>query len=161
VGRDGKTYHLGYKAHIAADSESEQPVAFIAAPANENEKRHAYKLLDKTLEATKGRVKTLVADSQYSSGRLKEKLSAYGVEAVIPYPANQHPREKGLLRVNEHFRNHGPAWERRIYRRRASNARSLFKIVRQIFHHPPVTHACLLRNFADQLLPRLHTRLNV
>jgi transposase len=64
VGRDGKTCHLGYKAHMAADSESELPVAFIAAPANENEKRHAYKLLDKTLRATKGRVKTLVADSQ-------------------------------------------------------------------------------------------------
>jgi hypothetical protein len=53
------------------------------APANENEKKHAYKLLDKTLEATRGRVKKLVADSQYSSGRLREKISAHGVDAVI------------------------------------------------------------------------------
>jgi len=67
VGRSGKTYELGYKAHIAADSESELPLAFIVAPANENEKKHAYKLLKKTLKLTRGRVKTLVADSQYSS----------------------------------------------------------------------------------------------
>jgi hypothetical protein len=39
-------------------------------------------------------VKTLVADSQYSSGRLREKLSAYGVEAVIPYPANSVQERK-------------------------------------------------------------------
>ena len=70
MGRDGKTCHLGYKAHMAADSESELPLAIIVAPANENEKRHAYKLLDKTLRATKGRVKTLVADSQAESPQL-------------------------------------------------------------------------------------------
>lgn len=39
VGRNGKTYGLGYKAHIGADSESELPLAFIVAPANENEKK--------------------------------------------------------------------------------------------------------------------------
>jgi transposase len=61
VGRSGKTYNLGYKAHIAADSESELPVALTVAPANENEKKHAYKLLDKTLEATRGRVKKLAS----------------------------------------------------------------------------------------------------
>jgi len=131
VGRSGKTYELGYKVHIAADSESELPIAFIVAPANENEKKHAYKLLDKTLEATKGRVKKLVADSQYSSRRLREKSSAHGVEAVIPYPANQRPREKGLLRVDEHFRTHGPARERRIYRRRASIERMISRLKEQ------------------------------
>jgi transposase len=151
VGGDGKTYHLGYKAHIAADSESELPVAFIVAPANENEKRHAYKLLDKTLRATKGRVKTLVADSQYSSGRLREKLSAYGVEAVIPYPANQRPREKGLLRVDEHFRTHGPAQERRIYRRRASVERMISRLKEHLGLN---THKVRgLRNMAVYVLP--------
>jgi IS5 family transposase len=67
VGRNGKTYGLGYKAHMGADSKSELPLAFIAAPANENEKKHAYKLLDKNLEATRGRTERLVADTQYSS----------------------------------------------------------------------------------------------
>jgi len=41
VGRDGKTYDLGYKAHVAVDVESDMPVAAVVASANENEKRHA------------------------------------------------------------------------------------------------------------------------
>jgi transposase len=105
---------------MAADSESELPVAFIVAPANENEKKHAYKLLDKTLRATKGRVKILVADSQYSSKGFRKSAAECGVESVIPYRANQRLNEKGLLRVDKHFRTRGPAWERGIYRRRAS-----------------------------------------
>jgi len=132
VGRSGKTYELGYKAHIAADSESELPVAFITAPANENEKKHAYQLLDKTLKTTKGRVKTLVADSQYSSRKLREKVSAHGVKAVIPYPTNQCPREKGLLRVDKHFRTQGPTRDRRIYRRRASIERITSRLKKQL-----------------------------
>lgn len=132
VGRDGKTYDLGYKAHISADSESELPVAFIVAPANENEKRHAYKLLDKTLEATGRRVKKLVADSQYSSTRFRKKAADCKVDAVIPYPANQHPKEKGLLRVDKHFRTYGPACERRIYKRRASIERTNSRLKDQL-----------------------------
>ena len=132
VGRDGKTYDLGYKAHISDDSESELPIAFIVAPANENEKRHAYKLLDKTLEATNGRVKKLVADSQYSSKRFRKKAADCGVEAVIPYPANQRLKEKGLLRVDKHFRTHGPACERRIYKRRASIERTNSRLKEQL-----------------------------
>ena len=31
VGRDGRTYGLGYKAHISADVDSDLPLAFIAA----------------------------------------------------------------------------------------------------------------------------------
>lgn len=132
VGRSGKTYELGYKVHIAADSGSELPVAFIAAPANENEKKHAYKLLEKTLKATEERVKTLVADSQYSSRKLREKISTHGVKAVIPYPAYQCPKEKGLLRVDKHFRTHGPTRERRIYRRRASIERLISRLKEQL-----------------------------
>jgi len=132
VGRSGKTYELGYKAHIAADSESELPLAFIVAPANENEKKHAYKLLEKTLKLTRGRVKTLVADSQYSSRKLRKKISTHGVKAAIPYPAYQRPREKGLLRVDKHFRTHGPTRERRIYRRRVSIERMTSRLKEQL-----------------------------
>ena len=124
VGRNGNTYDLGYKAHVAADSGSELPVAFIVAPANENEKRHAYKLLDKTLEATGRQVKKVVADSQYSSKRFRKKAADCKVDTVIPYPANQHPKEKGLMRVDKHLRTYGPACERRIYKRRASIERT-------------------------------------
>ena len=45
VGRNGRTYGLGYKAHIPADVDSDMPLAFTAAPANE--KRHDPGLLDK------------------------------------------------------------------------------------------------------------------
>ena len=36
-------------------------------------------------------------DSQYSSERLRKKISSHGIEPVIPYPANQHPKEKEFL----------------------------------------------------------------
>ena len=119
VGRNGKTYELGHKLHVAADAKSELPLAVIAAPANENEKKHASRLLDKALKTTRQRMNTLVADSQYSSGKLRDQASAHRARAVIPYPANQRRNEKRLLGVDRCFRTHGPACERRIYRQRA------------------------------------------
>ena len=118
VGRNVKTYDLGYKVHVAADAKSDLPLALVTAPANENEKKHALKLLDKASKATKQPLKTLVADSQYSSRKLRNQTATHGVRSVIPYPANQRRREKGLLRVDKYFRTHGPADERRIYRQR-------------------------------------------
>jgi len=44
VGRDGKIYDLGYKAHIAVDADSDMPVAVVVASANMNEKRHSRRL---------------------------------------------------------------------------------------------------------------------
>jgi IS5 family transposase len=120
VGRDDRSYDLGYRAHIAADACSDLPVAFIVAPANENEKRHALDLLDKTVEATSGRVRRLVADSQYSSRRFREKAAVCGVEAVIPYPRNQR-RGEDVLRVDKRFRAHGPEHEVRVYGRARSS----------------------------------------
>ncbi len=40
VGRDGKTYDLGYKAHVAVDADSDMPVAVVVASANENQGRN-------------------------------------------------------------------------------------------------------------------------
>ncbi len=114
VGRDGRTYGLGYKAHIAADVYSDLPLAFIAASANENEKKHAPELLDKTVEATGGRVETLVTDSQYSSRKFREKVADCGVIAVIPYPSN-HRKGEDVLRVDKFFRVYGSEEERRLY----------------------------------------------
>jgi len=116
VGRDERSYDLGYRAHIAADACSDLPVAYIAAPANENEKKHAPDLLDKTVEATNGRVRTVVADPQYSSGRFRGKVTSCGVEAVIPYPRNQR-RGEDVLRVDTRFRAHGPEPEVSVYGR--------------------------------------------
>jgi hypothetical protein len=39
VGRDGKTYDLGYKAHIAVDVESDMSLAAVVASANDNQGR--------------------------------------------------------------------------------------------------------------------------
>lgn len=114
VGRNGKTYDLGYRAHIAADADSDLPVAFTVASANDNEKKHAPQLLEKAQEATKRRVRRLVADSQYSSDRFRSKAAECGLEAVIPYPSNQRHGEQ-VLRVDKHFRAHGPEREVAIY----------------------------------------------
>ena len=47
-------------------------------------------------------------------------VAGCGVEAVIPYPANQRRGERGLLRVDKYFRSYDPHRERRLYRRRTS-----------------------------------------
>ena len=58
VGRNGKTYDLGYKLHVAVDAKSELPLAVIAAPANENEKKHASRLFDEALKTTGEKTKS-------------------------------------------------------------------------------------------------------
>ena len=120
VGRNGKTFELGYKLHVAVDAKSELPIAIIVASANDNEKKHAPALLEKAFKATEGRVKLLVADSQYSSRNLRDQASSQGVRAVIPFPTNQQRGQKGLLRVDKYFRTHGPIYEKRVYRLRSS-----------------------------------------
>ena len=62
------------------NSASELPLAFRVAPANENEKKHASRLLEKAVKAVKGNVKAFVADSQHSSQRLRKNISSRGVE---------------------------------------------------------------------------------
>jgi IS5 family transposase len=132
VGRNGKTYELGYKLHVAADAKSELPLAVVVAPANENEKKHASKLFNKALKTTGKQVKTLIADSQYSRRKLRNHASDHGARAVIPYPANQHRGEKRLLRVDRYFRTHGPVCERRIYRQRATVERMNSRLKEQL-----------------------------
>jgi len=132
VGRNGKTYALGYKLHIAVDAKSELPLAVIVASANDNEKKHAPPLLEKTLKATKGRVKLVVADSQYSSRNLRDLACSQGVKVVIPFPTNQQRAQKGLLRVDKYFRTHGPIYEKRVYRLRSSIERVNSRLKEQL-----------------------------
>jgi transposase len=120
VGRNGKTYELGYKLHVAIDAKSELPLAVVAAPANDNEKKHAPSLFEKAWESTKRKMKLLVADSQYSCRGQRDQAIAAGVKVVIPYPVNQMRGCKGLLRVDRFFRTHGPASEKHDYRLRSS-----------------------------------------
>jgi len=119
VGRNGKTYELGYKLHMAVDAKSELPLAVIVAPANDNEKKHAPALFRRAWKVTEHRIKIFIADSQYSSRKLREQLFACDVKAVIPYPANQLKEEANVLRVDKYFRTHGSSLEKQLYRQRS------------------------------------------
>ena len=113
VGRDGKTYDLGYKAHLAVDADSDMPVAVVVASANENEKKHTEELLEKASRVVDG-FGVVVADSQYSSRRVRDCVSEFGAESVIPFPSN-HRRGESVLRVDRFFRVSGQEEERRVY----------------------------------------------
>ena len=116
VGRNGRTYDLGYKLHVSVDHRRILPLASMLAPANENEKRHGPTLLERTkqvLRRARARLRSLVADSQYSSERMRREVD----EAIIPYPANQR-RGEVVLRVDRKFRAHGPEEQRREYHKR-------------------------------------------
>jgi transposase len=95
VGRDGKTYDLGYKAHLAVDIDSDMPVAAVVASANENEKKHAEELIEKA-SAVVDEVKAVVADSQYSSEKVRGMIEEFGAEPVIPYMSSHRRGEEVL-----------------------------------------------------------------
>jgi len=128
VGRAEKGYRLGYKLHLAVDACSELPLAVVMAPANENEKKHAPKLLEKAVKASNGEIKVLVADSQYSSRKLRSHISSHGIKPVIPYPSNQKPAEAEFLRVDKQFRTHGPERLKRLYAHKASAERAISRL---------------------------------
>ena len=113
VGRDGKTYDLGYKVHLAVDADSDMPLAAVVASANENEKKHTEELLLRASRVVDG-FGVVVADSQYSSRRVRDCILEFGAVSVIPYPSN-HRRGESVLRVDRFFRTSGSAVERRVY----------------------------------------------
>ena len=116
VGRNGRTFDLGFKHHVSVDPCRILPLASVLAPANENEKRHGPSLVERTKEVLRkagARLRSLIADSQYSSERMRRLVG----EAVIPYPANQR-RGEDVLRVDRKFRTYGPEEERVEYRKR-------------------------------------------
>lgn len=118
VGRHGWGYDLGYKLHISVDHQRILPLASVLASANENEKRHGPSLVERTKELLRragSRLRCLVADSQYSSGRMRGLVD----EAVIPFMANQR-RGENVLRVDRKFRTHGPEEERAEYHMRSA-----------------------------------------
>ncbi|MCJ7732773.1 transposase [Candidatus Bathyarchaeota archaeon] len=92
---------------------SDMPVAVVVASANDNEKKHAPELLEKTSRVVDG-FGVVVADSQYSSRRVRDCVVDHGAEPVIPYPSNQ-ARDMPVLRVDRFFRVSGAEEERRVY----------------------------------------------
>ena len=116
VGRNGRFYGLGYKLHVAVDHRSVLPLATLLAPANDNEKKHGPSLIERTrvvLGKAGARLRSLVADSQYSSRKMRRLVE----ETVIPYMSNQSAGGD-VLRVDRRFRTHGPAEDRVRYHKR-------------------------------------------
>ncbi len=116
VGRSGRGFDLGYKLHTSLDPKRILPLASVLAPANENEKRHAPSLVARTrmvLGKADARLRSLIADSQYSSRRIRSLVE----HAVIPYMSNQM-RGEDVLRVDRWFRTHGPEELVEEYRKR-------------------------------------------
>jgi hypothetical protein len=106
VGRHGWGYDLGYKLHVSVDHRRILPLASVLAPANENEKRHGSSLVERAREVLRragARLRCLVVDSQYGSGRMWGLVD----EAVIPFMGNPR-RGESVLRVDRRFRTHGP-----------------------------------------------------
>ena len=106
VGRNGRFYGLGYKLHVAVDHCSVLPLATLLAPANDNEKKHGPALIERTREVlgrVGARLRSLVADSQYSSGKVRGLVE----DSVNPYTSNQSGED--VLRVDRRFITHGPA----------------------------------------------------
>jgi transposase len=91
------------------------PLATLLAPANDNEKRHAPSLVERArdvLGKAGARLRSLVADSQYSSKAVRCLVE----DSAIPYTSNQ--RGGDVLRVDRRFRTHGPAEDVMRYHRR-------------------------------------------
>jgi transposase len=106
------------------------PLASVLAPANQNEKRHAPTLVERTrlvLSRAGVKLRCLIADSQYSSAKVRSLVE----HAVIPYMANQRCGEDAL-RVDRLFRAHGSAGEVEVYRRRPA-VEALFAFLKNQF----------------------------
>jgi hypothetical protein len=100
VGRTGRTFGLGYKLHLAIDSQTMLPLTCALAFANQNEKKHLLNMVEKTkqiLKQSEARLRSVIADSQYSDSKLRNAVE----ETVIPYPANQKSEVNDLLRVDK------------------------------------------------------------
>ena len=112
-------YYLGYKAHCGGDWNSEMPVSYVVASANENEKRHFKKVASEAKERFPN-VKRHVGDPQYSSGEVRRFVAEdLRGTPVIPKMKNEK-RGPSDFYVDKTFRCHGDAEMCRLYRRRSA-----------------------------------------
>ena len=117
VGRSGRPFALGYKLHLSIDHKTMLPLSSVFASANQNEKKHSLTILDKAktiLQRCKAKVRSVVADSQYSDSKLRDAVE----KATIPYPANHMKGVEGLLRVDRKFRTYGSDEQKMEYHKR-------------------------------------------
>ena len=108
---------LGYKLHLSIDHKTMLPLSSVFVSANQNEKKHSLTVLDKAkriLKRCKVKVRSVVADSQYSDSKLRGAVE----KATIPYPANHMKGIEGLLRVDRTFRTYGSDEDKLEYHKR-------------------------------------------
>jgi len=117
VGRGRRGFILGYKVHAACCTSSELPLAFTVAPCNMNEKRFIKPLLEK-LRGHGVCFKTVLADAQYDSAKVRNTVREYGAEPVIPY--RKTSRIKSGLKVGRDFVVHGVKRLVNLFRKRVS-----------------------------------------
>ncbi|MCD6469179.1 transposase [Candidatus Bathyarchaeota archaeon] len=75
---------LGYKVHTVCCATSELPLAFTVASCNLNEKCFIKPSLEK-LKKQNVRFKTVLADAQYNSFKIREAVKEYDAKSVMPY----------------------------------------------------------------------------
>jgi hypothetical protein len=117
VGRGRRGFILGYKVHTACCASSELPLAFTVEPCNMNEKRFIKQLLEK-LKCLGISFKTVVADAQYDSAKVRETVREYDAEPVIPY--RKSSRIKRALKVGRDFVVRGVKRLVNLFRKRVS-----------------------------------------
>ena len=114
---------FGYGVHLAVDVVRGLAVGFVVAPANRNEKRVMPQLLIRLIIAG-FHIKTLIADTQYSSSFTRWFCGLWNITPIIPYPRNHFKHVKAILRVDKLFRAYGPKRQVQLYHRRSANERS-------------------------------------
>jgi len=125
VGRGRRGFILGYKVHTTCCTSSELPLAFTVEPCNVNEKLCFKPLLEKL----RGRgivFKTVVADAQYDSARVRNTVRGYGAEPVIPY--RKCSKIKNGLRVGRDFAVRGVKRLVNLFRKRVSIERVFSRV---------------------------------
>jgi hypothetical protein len=90
-------------------------LAFTVEPCNVNEKRCFQPLLER-LRVLGVCFKTVVADAQYDSKKVRETVRMYGAEPVIPY--RKSSRVRSALRVGCDFVVRGVKRVVRLFRKR-------------------------------------------
>ena len=88
---------FGSKVHLMTDARG-LPIGCVLTQGNRNECPVFDELLDAALANTGGAApERLAADRGYSADRIRRKLSAMGVEPVIPYRCSEHVADRPAL----------------------------------------------------------------
>jgi hypothetical protein len=117
VGRARRGFLLGYKVHTVCCASCELPLAFTVEPCNRNDKCFIKPLLDKLKRLGIG-FRTVLADAQYDSSKVRNAVREYGAEPVIPYRKDSRIRD--ALKVGKNFVIRGVKRLVNLFRKRVS-----------------------------------------